>query len=79
MVGPLYLEDFLHLAQVGTFGGEITAISEFYNLSRIVDVELRSSEFSCFVDTDDLGICRSIALLLNVEYLGMEASSSSGY
>ena len=38
------------------------------HLSRIVDVERRSSEVSCFVDIDDLGICRSITLMLNVEY-----------
>ena len=40
------------------------------NLSRIVDVELRSSEVSCFVDLDDLGIWKSITLMLNVEDLG---------
>ena len=28
MVGSLFLEDFLHLVQVGTFDGEITAIFE---------------------------------------------------
>ena len=39
-------------------------------MSRIIDVELSSSEVPCFVDIDDLGICRSIALMLNVEYLG---------
>ena len=45
----------------------------------MVDVELRSSEVSCFVDVDDLGICRSIALMLNVEDLGMEPSYPPGY
>ena len=39
-------------------------------MSRIVDVELRSSEVSFLVDIDDLGICESIALMLNVEDLG---------
>ena len=36
----------------------------------IADVELMSLEVSCFVDVDDLGICRSIALMLKVEDLG---------
>ena len=39
-------------------------------LSRIVDVELSSSEVSCFVDVDNLGSCRSITLMLKVEDLG---------
>ena len=39
------------------------------NLSRIVDVERRSSEVSCFVDVDDLGVCRPIPLRLDVEYM----------
>ena len=28
MVGSSYLEDFLHLAQAGNLGGEVTSISE---------------------------------------------------
>ena len=38
-------------------------------MSRIIDVELSSSEVSCLVDTDDLGIADQSPLRLNVEYL----------
>ena len=34
----------------------------------MVDVERKFSEVSCFVDIDELGVCRSTTLMLNVEY-----------
>ena len=64
-----------------SYGSLLTMVGEVFILSpqssageieivevatRIVDVELRSSEVSCFVDVDDLGICRSIALMLSI-------------